>query len=334
MHAAARPGGPSGGPDGSGRPRPDELARLRRDLADGHQRLRRPARPGRARRARSTRSLRLYRHLQSTDPDRFIVATVPDGPRRADRRLRLGRRPRGRSGSCRCCSSCRSSRAAGLGRALLARVLPGRRRAARATATDSAQPISNALYASYGIVPRMPLLNLFGLPDRPEAFGTLPSGVVAIPFEEIASGPAARAARRRRSRAPGAGRRDRRPRPRAARLRAPARPSLPARRGPARLAVPRPGRRPARLRLRAARPDASGRSPSSTRRSSARCSATSPRRSCRAAPSRSGSAGQRTGRSCPRSAAGFRLDQFPVLLCWDRPFADFSRYLPISPGLL
>ncbi len=32
--------------------------------------------------------------------------------------------------------------------------------------------------------------------------------------------------------------------------------------------------------------------------------------------------------------AGFRLDQFPILLCWDRPFADFSRYLPISPGLL
>ena len=32
--------------------------------------------------------------------------------------------------------------------------------------------------------------------------------------------------------------------------------------------------------------------------------------------------------------AGFRLDQYPVLLCWDRPFADFSRYLPSSPGLL
>jgi hypothetical protein len=32
--------------------------------------------------------------------------------------------------------------------------------------------------------------------------------------------------------------------------------------------------------------------------------------------------------------AGFRMDQFPVLLCWDRPFATFSRYLPISPGLL
>ena len=36
----------------------------------------------------------------------------------------------------------------------------------------------------------------------------------------------------------------------------------------------------------------------------------------------------------PALQAGFRLEQFPVLVCWDRPFADFSRYLPISPGLL
>ena len=56
---------------------------------------------------------------------------------------------------------------------------------ARATATDSAQPISNALYASYGLVPRMPFLNLIGLPERPEAFEPLPSGVVAIPFDEL-----------------------------------------------------------------------------------------------------------------------------------------------------
>jgi hypothetical protein len=32
--------------------------------------------------------------------------------------------------------------------------------------------------------------------------------------------------------------------------------------------------------------------------------------------------------------AGFRADGFPVLLCWDRPFADFARYIPMSPGLL
>ena len=36
----------------------------------------------------------------------------------------------------------------------------------------------------------------------------------------------------------------------------------------------------------------------------------------------------------PALQAGFRLDPFPVLLCWDRPFADFSRYLPIGTGLL
>ena len=36
----------------------------------------------------------------------------------------------------------------------------------------------------------------------------------------------------------------------------------------------------------------------------------------------------------PLLQAGFRLESFPVLLCWDRPYADFSRYLPISPGLL
>jgi hypothetical protein len=44
-----------------------------------------------------------------------------------------------------------------------------------------------------------------------------------------------------------------------------------------------------------------------------------------------GSAGEAV---VPLLRAGFRIDGFPVLLCWDRPFADFSRALPISPGLL
>ena len=64
----------------------------------------------------------------------------------------------------------------GVGRELLARVLPADPEIARATATDSAQPISNALYATYGIVPRMPLLDLSGLPERPEAFGVAAFG--------------------------------------------------------------------------------------------------------------------------------------------------------------
>ncbi len=76
----------------------------------------------------------------------------------------------------------------GLGRRLLDSVLPMDGTMARATATDSAQPISNALYAMYGVAPRMPLLNLIGLPERPEAFGEMPSGIAAVPFEAIASG--------------------------------------------------------------------------------------------------------------------------------------------------
>ena len=73
----------------------------------------------------------------------------------------------------------------------------------RATATDSAQPISNALYASFGIVPRMPAAQ----PHRAcraarDAFGTLPVGRHArSPFEDVAGG-----GRRRRDRAPRAGR--------------------------------------------------------------------------------------------------------------------------------
>ncbi len=33
-------------------------------------------------------------------------------------------------------------------------------------------------------------------------------------------------------------------------------------------------------------------------------------------------------------AAGLRLEDFPRLVCWTEAFADFSRYVPISPGLL
>jgi hypothetical protein len=32
--------------------------------------------------------------------------------------------------------------------------------------------------------------------------------------------------------------------------------------------------------------------------------------------------------------AGFRLEDYPILVCWSEPFADFARYVPISPGLL
>jgi hypothetical protein len=50
-----------------------------------------------------------------------------------------------------------------------------------AMCTDSAQPVSNALYARFGIVPRMPVFNLVGTPN-PAALSRLPAGVEAVPF--------------------------------------------------------------------------------------------------------------------------------------------------------
>ena len=32
--------------------------------------------------------------------------------------------------------------------------------------------------------------------------------------------------------------------------------------------------------------------------------------------------------------AGLRIEGFPTLLCYDRPFGDFTRYVPTSPGLI
>ena len=89
----------------------DGAGDLRRDLAGLDQRLHRASRPGRDPARDGTRSLRLYAHLQATDPERFVVATVPDG----DGASGWSPSPRpscaNGSGTSRCCSSCPSSRA-------------------------------------------------------------------------------------------------------------------------------------------------------------------------------------------------------------------------------
>ena len=54
-----------------------------------------------------------------------------------------------------------------------------------ATCVDSIQPISTGLYASYGLVPRVPLFTAIGYP-RPGSFPDLPRGVVAAGFEALA----------------------------------------------------------------------------------------------------------------------------------------------------
>jgi hypothetical protein len=215
----------------------------------------------------------------------------------------------------------------GIGRDLLSRLLPDDAGIARATATDSAQPISNALYSTYGIVPRIPLLNLTGLPQRPEAFGALPSGIVALPFDELAAGPP-----------DGLGHRmlveaiddlDREV-----------------------IGVAHPldhrflrteSRHGWLYRGPDGRPVGYGYAGEA-----GRVGPIAVRDEALLAPI----LGHLTSVVVPRGAfalwvcgsadralvpalqAGFRLDAFPVLLCWDHPFADFSRYLPISPGLL
>ncbi len=131
----------------------------------------------------------MLEHFRSTDPQRFLVAerARPDGEvvvvafasalRRSDVWFlaMLFVRP--------------DEQARGLGRALLEALLPSPGdRARRATCTDAAQPISSALYARYGIVPRVPILELVGRPD-PSRLAPLPGGVRAVPFEVLGAGP-------------------------------------------------------------------------------------------------------------------------------------------------
>jgi hypothetical protein len=177
------------------------------------------------------------------------------------------------------------------------------------------------------MVPRMPLLNLSGLPERPEAFGVLPSGVVPIAFDTIAAGP------------PG---------------------------GPGHRALVEAIDAMDRELLGASHPTdhrflrTEGRSgwlyhgPDGSplgygyAGEAGRLGPVAVRDEALLAPI----LGHLTSEVVPRGAfatwiggaadralvaalgAGFRLDRFPALLCWDRPFADFSRYLPIGPGLL
>ena len=151
--------------------------------------------------------LRLYAHLQTTDPTTFLVAerTVGGGsagpgfardagdPAPIDGFVVVVRR--GGLAFLSMLFVQPGAQGHGLGRALLASAMPepaadgGSGVTWRATATDSVQPISNGLYGSLGMVPRVPLLRLVGLPDRVASFGSLPADVEAIGFDEVPDGP-------------------------------------------------------------------------------------------------------------------------------------------------
>ena len=211
------------------------------------------------------------------------------------------------------------------------RSLPGGRtatRASRATAhRQRPADLERRCTRSLGIVPRMPLLGLVGLPTRPEAFGALPAGVEAIAFDEVADGrPTASVDRRSPpSSTPSIGT--------LPGFAHPADHALPAREGRIGFLFRDRGRR-ASATATPARPAGSARSPSAI--AGLLGAGRRPSRAGGPAARRVRGVGAGRGRAAivPLSAPGFRLDGFPVLLCWDRPFADFSRYLPMSPGLL
>jgi GNAT superfamily N-acetyltransferase len=271
--------------------------------------------------------LRLYGHLRSTDPDGFVVAEQVDEsgePRIVAFVSALRRDPlwflsmlfvlpefQGR----------------GLGRTLIGRVMPAAGTTSLATCTDSVQPISNALYASLGMAPRMPLLRLVGRPERPGELPRLPDGVRVIPFDEIRDGAADGLS---------AGALD-------DELDALDREVVGFAHRQDHDMVRREGR------IGFLYVGAGGSTIGYGYASEAgRVGPIAAREADLLDPV----IGHLVATVAPRGAfgiwlpgaavtattsllrAGFRLDGFPVLLCWDKPVTDFSRYVPTSPGLL
>ena len=310
--------------------RPDDLgacAEVWRDgINDYIRRLNQPDIP------QETSSLvRLYTHLQSTDPDRFVVAKTPQ--RDADGGERIvafvSAIVRDELWFLSMLFVLPEVQGTGVGRALLDLVRPpdGHDQATfRATATDSAQPISNALYASMGIVPRVPLLNLIGNPTDMESFGQLPSGVIPVPFEDLVGTPGGEGHRTLAATVDGLDRET--------------------------LGVAHPmdhrfirveGRRgwlyrgPDDAVLGYGYASEAGRVGPVAVRDEALLGPILGHLTSAVVPRGAFALwlpGDADRAIVPALRAGFRLEQFPILLCWDRPFADLARYLPISPGLL
>jgi GNAT superfamily N-acetyltransferase len=266
--------------------------------------------------------LRLYGHLIESDPEGFVVAeqAVDGGPPAVVAFVASVRRetlwflsmlfvlP--------------EAQASGLGRSLLARVMPESGSATLVTCTDSAQPVSNALYASLGMAPRMPLMRLVGLAERGGHLPALPSGVRGVRFDELDAAATAHLddelTALDRETAGFEHIRD---------------------------------HRFVRLEGRVGVLYVDGRGGAVGYGYASEAGRVGPI-AVRDPELLASVVGHLVSTVVPRGAfgiwmpgdageamtallrAGFRLDGFPCLVCWDRPIADFSRYVPISPGLL
>jgi GNAT superfamily N-acetyltransferase len=271
---------------------------------------------------------RLFGHLLRTDPERFWVAT-----RRPDERPAPGdvgaegerivgfasATVRGDVWFLGMLFIDPGEQARGVGRSLLELVRDGAEHLAQGTATDSAQPISNALYARMGIVARLPVLHLTGRPERAGALPPLADGRVATSFDGIERSEIARAIATIDLRLLGH-----------------------EREADHRWLLD-DGRMGVLFRDEAGEPAGYGYTTRVGR--IAPVAALDP---ADLAPfvghllgvvpptgSQSlwvpGAAGDVVRRLLE---AGFRLEPFPALLCWTRPFAPFDRYLPISLALI
>ncbi len=255
---------------------------------------------------------RLHAHTLATDPDRFWVATGGDG-----RVVGFGSAvERGAVWFLSMLFASPDVQARGLGRALLDRLLPAAGGPSiLSTATDSAQPISNGLYASLGIAPRVPMFNLVGRPDRGPVL-PLPSTIQATPIgdADLATELDALDASVLGFAHP----EDH------AFVRADSRTGFAYRERDGSLAGYGYASEAGRVGPIAVR-DADLLAPAL-----AHVLATVVPRGA----SSVWLPGAAAAALAATIAAGLRIEGFPVLLCWSEPFADFGRYIPISPGLL
>jgi GNAT superfamily N-acetyltransferase len=285
-----------------------------------------------------TRIIRLYRHLAETDPERFVVAldlegtaAEGEGSEAADSGRIVGFASAVQRDWLWFLSMCFIRPAAqgrGIGRALLGDILPPAGSGAiLATATDSAQPISNALYSRYGIVPRMPLFSISGYVTAPDSLPSLPQGIQVVPFETIVTNAAGGAGHRELAETVGALDREL-------------------------LGVDHP--QDHRFLRTEGRHGFLYRDGSGTTLGygyaweTGRIGPLAVRdrelvgpvlgHLLRAVPARGAQAVWVPGAAgaAVRTLldAGLRFEDFPILIGWSRPFADFERYLPVSPGLL
>ena len=264
--------------------------------------------------------MRLHAHCIATDPSRFQVA-VRSSVRGEGRVVGFGSAvERGPLWFLSMLFVEPGEQARGLGKGLLEALLPrpldGR---VLATCTDAAQPISNGLYATLGIAPRMPMFNCVGYPDPDFEWPALPDELRAVHVDDdagwrdsselaefdqallgfthpqdhqfIAAEPRHAFALRNDAGA----------------LLGYGYAGEIGRLGPIAVADPAHLAPLLGILLRAVRPRGAN------------------------AVWIPGAAGEALAAAV---RSGLRIEGFPVLAAWSRPFADYDRYVPISPGLV